>query len=372
MCGHQVRSYGSSVSTDDRTPDTTSGASPTDHIGTQQYEIRVKGHLESRWVAWFDGLSLTNEDDGITVIRGPVVDQAALHGLLHKLRDVGIPLVSLTQLPPDASTERQALRTQEGTDMTTTTRTSAGERTPRTPLRKTALIAGVAYIATFVFSIPVKFGLWADVLDKPDFIFGAGSGGGVLWGALFEVLTALACIATAVSLYPVAKRHSERAALGFVTSRVLEASMIFVGVLSILAVYTLRQDVAGTAGADTGALLTARHALVAIHDWTFLIGPGVIAGLNALLIGSVMYRSRLLPRWIPTLGLIGAPLLLASCTATLFGAWEQTSGPALLLVLPIAIWELSFGIYMTVKGFKPSTVALTSIDDTAAVPTVAA
>ena len=114
MCGHQVRSYGSSVTTDDRTPDTTSGASPTDHIGTRQYEIRVKGHLGSRWAAWFDGLSLTNEDDGITVIRGPVVDQAALHGLLHKLRDVGIPLVSLTQLPPDASTERQALRTQEG------------------------------------------------------------------------------------------------------------------------------------------------------------------------------------------------------------------------------------------------------------------
>lgn len=114
MCGHQVRSYGPSVTTDDRTPDTTSSASPTDHVGTQQYEIRVKGHLGSRWTAWFDGLSLTNEDDGITVIRGPVVDQAALHGLLHKLRDVGIPLVSLTQLPSDAPTAPSAPCTQEG------------------------------------------------------------------------------------------------------------------------------------------------------------------------------------------------------------------------------------------------------------------
>jgi hypothetical protein len=98
--------------------------------------------------------------------------------------------------------------------------------------------------------------------------------------------------------------------------------------------------------------------LVAIHDWTFLLGPGLMAGLNALLIGSVMYRSRMLPRWIPTLGLIGAPLLLISDTAVLFGAWEQISGPAMLLVLPIAIWEFSFGVYMTVKGLKPATSAV--------------
>ena len=236
-------------------------------------------------------------------------------------------------------------------------------RAPMTPMRKTALIAGVAYIATFVFSIPVKFGFWADVLDNPEFVLGTGNDSTVLWGALFEVLTAFAGVATAVALYSVARRHSDRAALGYVTTRVLEAAMIFVGVLSILAIYTLRQDVAGTASADSGALVTARHALVAIHDWTFLIGPGVMAAANALLIGSVMYRSRLLPRWIPTLGLIGAPLLLASCTATLFGAWDQVSGPALLLVLPIAVWEMSFGIYMTVKGFQPSTVGVAPVDD---------
>jgi Domain of unknown function (DUF4386) len=153
----------------------------------------------------------------------------------------------------------------------------------------------------------------------------------------------------------------------------MEAAMIFVGVLSILTVHTLRQDVAGTAGADPGTLLVARDTLVAIHDWTFLIGPGVMAALNGILIGSVMYRSRLLPRLIPTLGLVGAPLLLGSCLATLFGVWDQISGPALVLALPIAVWELSFGVYMTVKGFKPSTVTLTSRDDKpAAAPIVAA
>jgi hypothetical protein len=234
---------------------------------------------------------------------------------------------------------------------------TASERTPMSPLRKSALIAGVAYIATFLFSIPVKFGLWTDVLDKPDWVLGAGSDAGVPLGAMFEVLTAITGVITAVALYSVARRHSERAALGFVTTRVLEAGLIFVGVIAIMATYTLRHDVAGS-DADADSLVTTGHALVAIHDWTFLLGPGLMAVLNALLIGSVMYRSRMLPRWIPTLGLIGAPLLLVSDTAVLFGAWEQISGPAMVLVLPIAIWEFSFGVYMTVKGFKPATAAV--------------
>lgn len=229
---------------------------------------------------------------------------------------------------------------------------AGSQRTPMSPLRKSALIAGVAYIATFLFSIPVKFGLWTDVLDKQAWVLGVGSDSGVPLGALFEVLTAITGVITAVALYSVARRHSERAALGFVTTRVMEAGLIFVGIIAIMATYTLRNDVTGTVGADADSLLTTGHALVAIHDWTFLLGPGLMASLNALLIGSVMYRSRMLPRWIPTLGLIGAPLLIVSNTAVLFGAWEQLSGPAMLLVLPIAIWEFSFGVYMTVKGLR--------------------
>jgi hypothetical protein len=114
MCAHLVRSYGPSVTADDRTTEPTGGAPPAEHDGIPQYEIRVEGHLGSRWSAWFDGLRLTNEDDGTTVIRGPVVDQAALHGLLQKLRDVGVSLVSLAPLPRDAPTEPSALDNNEG------------------------------------------------------------------------------------------------------------------------------------------------------------------------------------------------------------------------------------------------------------------
>lgn len=242
---------------------------------------------------------------------------------------------------------------------------TASESTSMSATRKAALIAGVAYIATFVFSIPVKFGLWTDVLDKPDWVLGAGSDSGVPLGAMFEILTGLGGIVTAVALYSIARRHSERSALGFVTTRVMEAAVIFVGVLAIMATYTLRNDVSGTAGSDPGALVTTAQSLVAVHDWSFLFGPGIMPALNALCIGSIMYRSRMLPRWIPTLGLIGAPLLLISSTGTLFGAWDQVSGPALFLALPIAVWEFSFGVYMIVKGLEPA------VDHAAPVPATA-
>ena len=362
MTTHQVRSYGPSVSTDDPTPAPRPEATTAEHDPVPQYEIRVAGRLASRWSAWFDGLTVAT-DDGTTVIRGPVVDQTALHGLIQKLRDVGIPLISLTRSHPTHPSSPRLIPPRKRTDMaivthsTTPDRTAPPRRTPMTPMRKAALIAGLAYLATFVFSIPVKFGFWADVLAKPNFVLGDGNASGVPIGAVFEVLTGLGGIVTAVALYTIAKRYSHRAALGFVTTRVLEAAMIFVGVLSILSVYTLRQDVAGGPGTDAGALVTTGHALVAMHDWTFLLGPGLMPALNALLIGSIMYRSRLLPRWIPTLGLIGAPLLLISGTATLFGVWDQISGPAALCALPIAVWEFSFGVYMTFKGFKPTAVS---------------
>lgn len=124
-----------------------------------------------------------------------------------------------------------------------------------------------------------------------------------------------------MTLYPVVKRQSETAALGFVTARVLEAAMIFVGILSLLSVLTLRQDLAGASGADAASLATTGQSLVAVHDWTFLLGPGIIPGVNALFLGYILYRSRLVPRMLPTLGLIGAPILFASATATVFGLY---------------------------------------------------
>lgn len=212
--------------------------------------------------------------------------------------------------------------------------------------RKAALAAGLFYFATFIFSLPA-LGLYGGVLDDPTWVLAAGPDGEVLWGGVLEILTALTGIGTAVAVYPVIRRFGPGRALGFVASRTLEAAMIFTGVAAVLAVYTLRQS-----GGDPVALTTTAGGLVAIKDWTFLLGPGIAAVINAGCFATVLYQSRLVPRWIPTLGLIGAPLLAISLITTLFGGWEQASPPAFVLVIPIAVWELSVGAYMTFKGFR--------------------
>jgi hypothetical protein len=216
--------------------------------------------------------------------------------------------------------------------------------------RKHALAAGLFYLGTFVFSIPAV-GLYAGVLDDPNWVLGAGVDGGVRWGAFIEILTALTCIGTAVAVYPVIKRYGPARAMGFVASRTLEAAMIFTGVLAVMAVFTMRQH-----GGDPTSLTTTASGLVAIKDWTFLLGPGLAPAVNAICFATVLYQSRLVPRWIPTIGMIGAPLLAVSSFTTLFGGWEQTSSTALVFALPIAAWELAVGVYMTFKGFRaPST-----------------
>jgi hypothetical protein len=237
-----------------------------------------------------------------------------------------------------------------------------------TTMRKTALAAGIFYLLTFATSIP-QLALFHDVLELPDFVLGAGNETPVLIGAFLEVLVGLTGIATAVILYRVTRRVDPKAAIGFVTTRVLEAATITMGIVAVLAIVTLRQD-PGTADPET--LTTVSRSLVAAHDWTFLLGPGVMAALNAICLGSVMYRSRLVPRILPTLGLIGAPLLLASCTMVLFGVHDQVSDTAMLMTLPIAAWEFGLGVYLTVKGFRADAVAELVDDETPVAHAIAA
>ena len=228
----------------------------------------------------------------------------------------------------------------------TITETNTTSRVPMDSLRKTALIGGALYLITFFTSIPARI-LYGPVLNDPNYILGPGADTQVTFAGFLEVMLALACIGTAVALYPVVKRQNEGVALGFVGSRVLEAAIIVSGVVSLMSVVTLRQ-----AGAGADALATS-HALVADYHWAFLFGPGFMACVNALLLGSLLYRSGLVPRIIPLVGLIGAPILFVSDAAVMFGLWSQLSPMALLATVPIATWEFSLGVYLVVKGFKP-------------------
>ena len=228
-----------------------------------------------------------------------------------------------------------------------------------TTTRTTARVAGAFYLITFAASIPALI-LLGPVLHNADYIVSGGADTRVLWGALLDVVNAFAGIGTAVTLFPVVKRQNEATALGFVTSRVIEAAVIMIGVVCLLAVVTLRQQAAGTTGADAATLVTTGQALVAVRDWTFLLGPGLMPAMNALLLGSLLYRSRLVPRIIPAIGLVGAPLLLTAAIATLFGYLDQVSAVAGVLTLPVATWELAVGVYLVVKGFRPSPLTTTS------------
>jgi len=218
--------------------------------------------------------------------------------------------------------------------------------------RKTALVAGIFYLITFV-SIPT-LALYGPVKDHRNWILGSGGHTAVLVGCLLEVIVALAGIGTAVTLYPVVKRQHEGTALGFVASRTLEAAMIFAGVVSLFSLVNLPHG--GATGATAASLVTTGASHVATYNGTFLLGQSLMPAINALLLGSLLYRSRLVPRVIPALGLIGAPLLLAAVVAILFGGIEQISAWTALATLPVAAWEFSLGVWLVVKGFRPSPI----------------
>jgi hypothetical protein len=188
---------------------------------------------------------------------------------------------------------------------------------PLSSHRKTSLAAGALYLLTFV-SIPTLF-LYGQVKSDPGYITGPGPDTQVTAGGLLEIIVALACIGTGVALYPVVKRQNEGIALGFVGARILEAGAIFAGVVALMSIVSLRQ-----AGAGESALITGQ-ALLAQHVWTTLLGQGLIPAFNALLLGTLMYKSRLLPRALPVSGFIGAPLLIAGAAGTLFGLWGPVS-----------------------------------------------
>lgn len=218
---------------------------------------------------------------------------------------------------------------------------------PASSLRGTALVAGVLYLLTFV-SIPT-LSLYVAV-KEPGYVSGPGPDTAVVVGGVLEMVVALACIGTAVALYPVVKRQNEGIALGFVAIRVLEAATIVAGVVALMAIVTLRKAGAGEDAEVTG------QALVALYDRSFLLGQSLMPAVNALLLGSLLYRSRLVPRILPLFGFIGAPLLVASTTATMFGINEMGSVWSVLAALPIALWEFSLGIRLVVTGFNPAPI----------------
>jgi hypothetical protein len=216
-----------------------------------------------------------------------------------------------------------------------------------------ARVFGVLYLITFATSIPALL-LYQPVLDDPvGYIAGAGQNTQIVFGVFLELLLIIANIGTAVVIYPIVRRQSEELALGYVTARLLECMFILVGLVAVLGIVTLQQDVAGAAE-DSVA-----YTLAAIKDWTFLLGPGWVVGWgNGLILGYLMYSSGLVPRRACWLGLVGGPLIVFSGTLVLFDVADPGGTLQGLATIPEGLWELFLGVYCTVKGFKPSSPIL--------------
>lgn len=233
--------------------------------------------------------------------------------------------------------------------MNTTTQTPNTTESSLSSMRKIAFVAGFLYLLTFISSIPAVF-LQSPVLNDPNFIIsGAGADTQVRLGALFDIVNSLTAIGTAVALYAVIKRQSQGFAIGFVSSRLFEGTVLMIGVISILSIVTLQQP--GATGAEASLLVSVQHTLVTVRNWTFVLGTGVPA-LNAFLLGWIMYKSRLVPRAIPVIGLIGAPLFTSWIIGYVLGVTEPGTAWHGIGVAPIFIWELSLGLWMTFKGFR--------------------
>ena len=219
-----------------------------------------------------------------------------------------------------------------------------------TSFRKTALVGGILYLVTFVGSIASAL-LVGPALNDPTYVLGAGADQQVGLGAIFELVNVFGLIGCGIAFFSVVKRVHEGLAIGYLATRLFEGAIITVSVLSLLSVITLRQQVA--AGADGQSLAPVAAALVAVRNWAILIGSNM-APFNALMLGTALYRARLVPRWMPALGLVGAPILISFVVGMILGVAQVGTPFHVVAVLPFFVWELALGLWLTFKGFNES------------------
>ncbi|HSF88879.1 MAG TPA: DUF4386 domain-containing protein [Saprospiraceae bacterium] len=227
--------------------------------------------------------------------------------------------------------------------------------------RSNAIAAGILFIIAAVAAMTGRI-LYGPILTDPEYIIkGTAHEAQVLWGAFFEILTAFAVIGTPVALFPVLRKYNQSMAIATVGFRLLEATMIIVGILSLLTIVTLSHQFTNEINPDNISYLLAGKTLLALQNWTFAFGPNIALGPSTFMTGYLLYRSKLVPRFISILGMIGG-LLISSCgVMIMFGLFTQTSLWGGLLAIPVFVYEMSLAIRLLSRGFNKTEVELVTV-----------
>lgn len=306
------------------------------------YQIRLKGYLSSQWADWFEGLAITLEEDGDTLLTGQLVDQAALHGLLKKVRDLGLPLASINQVQINGTYSKKKIK------MNAYSRSNS---------RKNARITGTLFI---LGTVPViaAMALWGQSVSSPDYLFlMAAHSNDVLLLALSVIVMGLACAGIGISMYPILKPYDQTLALGVVGFRVMEGTLQVASAVSLAVLLALSQEFVKAGSPADSFFQPAAAAIKSVREWMnngFYLFPWCT---GAAIYYTVFYRTRLLPRWLSVWGLLGLLLMLIGALSGMFGLIGAFSQPQMLLMLPIMLQEMVMAAWMIVKGYSTTEVA---------------
>jgi hypothetical protein len=294
------------------------------------YQIRLKGYLGSQWTDWFEGLTITLEEDGDTLLTGPLVDQAALHGLLKKVRDLGMPLVSVSQVQYRSKKEIKM-----------------------NAHRKNALSAGILFVIADIAgfsSIP-----FLGFLNNPDYLIKvAENRSQLVTGGLLILTMELACSGIAIWLYPVLKKQNEALALWAVGLRMIEVICGIISAIGLLALIPLSQEFLKAGTPDASFFQTLGTVIQTTRAWTRDVFMLFAWGLGALLYNYIFFQAKLLPRWLSVWGIVAILLHLASCLLTIFNIIGPSSPMQVFLLAPSGLQEIVLAVWLLVKGFNPS------------------
>ena len=220
--------------------------------------------------------------------------------------------------------------------------------------RITAILTGILFIIAAVASIAGLI-LYEPVLNDTQYIVHNNSNKSqILWGAIFEIITAFAVIVMPIFLFSILKEINWGMAMAIICFRLLEATIIIIGTISLLTIITLNQEFAKEINPNAYSYLVAGKSLLAIHKWTFLFGPNLALAPSTFMTAYLLYKAKLVPRIIAILGLIGGPLIFLSALFVMFGFYSQISTLGISAAIPVFFYEMSLAIWLIVKGFDVS------------------